>query len=475
MTRVLVLDAGTSGLKAVLFGADGGVIASREAGYGLAPAAHRQSVEGWWQAAQQAVAALDVDAVEAIALTGTMENLIAVDATGAPVHDAILYSDPCGGAALDAARPSLDALGATAILGNAPEPLMTAFKLRWLIDNAPDVVTAARWLMPGAKDALALRLTGRAATDPVTATTTGLMDLATRDWSPALIEALGLPAGKLPPILPAGAVLGPLTGEAASALGLTPGLPVINGCGDGGATTLGSLCRVAGDVSLYLGTSGWVARVIPADGLSPNPMVYRLAHPAPGLIIEITPILSAGAAGNWAREVLAISPDERDALLAEADSRPGELLFLPYLAGERFPFLDTEVRGAFLGLDASHGRADLYHAVLEGVALAIRANLDSLDPGGTARIRLAGGGATSTVWPQMIADVLGRTVSLPDDPANATALGAFMIAAEALGLGPVSFDEDRRIEPRVERQARAARLRTAFARGTMLVRSHARE
>ena len=168
-----------------------------------------------------------------------------------------------------------------------------------------------------------------------------------------------------------------MTKAAAADLGLdvaTP-IPVINGCGDGGATTVGSWCRDDGDVSLYLGTSGWVARVVPDRDLAPKPSVYRLAHPGEGLIVEITPILSAGAAGNWVREVLAIPAAERDALLAEADTNPPDLVFLPYLAGERFPFLDTEVRAAFVGLDATHQRRDLYYAVLEGVGFAIRGNL----------------------------------------------------------------------------------------------------
>ena len=97
---------------------------------------------------------------------------------------------------------------------------MTAFKLRWLMEHEPEAAAAARWFLPGAKDALALHLTGRAATDPVTATTTGLMDLRRRQWSEVLLAALGIPAAKLPEILPAGATLGTVTAAAAAELGL---------------------------------------------------------------------------------------------------------------------------------------------------------------------------------------------------------------------------------------------------------------
>ena len=105
--RILVLDVGTSALKAVLFDRNGAILASSEAGYRDSARPHRQSVDDWWQAARQAVGALGPTAIDAIALTGTMENLIAVDRAGAPVFDAILYSDPCGGATLDAHRARL--------------------------------------------------------------------------------------------------------------------------------------------------------------------------------------------------------------------------------------------------------------------------------------------------------------------------------------------------------------------------------
>src|SRR3712207_895730 len=123
---ILVLDVGTSALKAVLFGGAGGILASSETGYSPVRDPHRQDAEGWWSAARAAIAELGRQRIDAIVLTGSMENLIPVDRTGRALCDAILYSDPCGMAALDPMRPELAALGAAAILGNEPEPLMTA-------------------------------------------------------------------------------------------------------------------------------------------------------------------------------------------------------------------------------------------------------------------------------------------------------------------------------------------------------------
>jgi len=469
--RVLVLDVGTSALKAVVFGDDGSLRASAEASYPRGGHPHRQDPEAWWIAAGEAVAALPRDAVGAIALAGAMENLICVGDDGSAVGEAILYGDACGAGSLEAARGALDAIDAAAIIGNPPEPLMTAFKLGWLRAAEPRRHDAARWFLPGAKDFLALRLTGVAATDPVTATTTGLMDMAARRWSGPVLGALGIDAARLPAILAAGTTLGGLLPGPAAALGLTAGIPVINGLGDAGATTLGSLCRDPGDISLYLGTSGWVARTVAASESAVRPSVYRLAHPRDGLVIEIAPILSAGAAGDWARRALGIAAEERDSLLAEADARPGDLLFLPYLAGERFPFFDAEVRGAFLGLDSRHGRADLYHAALEGVALAIGNNLASLDPQGAGPVRIVGGGAKSAVWPQMIADLIGRQVEKPASGDNATAAGAFLVAAEALGLGGTIGRSAETIAPRPDRAGRGARMRQRFGEATEAARA----
>src|SRR5690606_15779942 len=153
---------------------------------------------------------------------------------------------------------------------------------------------------------------------------------------------------------------------------------------------------------------------------------------------------SAGAAVAWARRLFGYQDEEAEAELAAADKNPPDLLFLPYLSGERFPFLDTEVRGAFHGLDAAHRPADLYCAVLDGVALAIRANLAAIDPEGRARLCLAGGGAKSRIWPQLIADLLDRPIVIPAGAGIATARGAFLLAREALGMAADEEESARR-------------------------------
>ncbi|MHB1111085.1 MAG: FGGY family carbohydrate kinase, partial [Devosia sp.] len=388
---------------------------------------------------------------------------------GTPLGEALLYTDPCGAPYLERLGGELEKVGAAAIAGNAPEPLMTAFKLDWLRENEPDRFAQARWFLSGSKDFLALRLTGRAATDASCAATTGLMDLRQRQWSKPLLGLHWIEPARLPEILPATAIVGALTEVAAAELDIAPGIPVINGCGDGAATTIGSGAERAEDVSLYLGTSGWVARVAAFDG-GPRPF-YRLPHPLLEGVIEIAPIISAGAVAQWARETLGLDLDTAERLAAQADAAPGEVMFLPYLSGERSPFMDLDLRAGFVGVSATDGPGSLYYAALEGVAFAIAANLVAMGGKGAGSVSLVGGGALSGVWPAVIADVLGVDISVPADPVSATSFGAFRIAARALGYGNAASRSARAARPRADRRERIDRLSRRFAAATQFLRT----
>jgi xylulokinase len=467
--NILVFDAGSSALKAVVFDATGSIVARSEARYGISSNPDRLHPNEWWWAALAAAHRVSRAGIGAIVLTGTMENLIPLGEDGEPLGEAILYSDPCGAPFLAEAMPALEAAGAERLCGNGPEPLMTAFKLMWLRAHDRDRFEAARWFLPGAKDFLLFKLTGEVATDPTCAATTGLMDIAARDWSSVLRSIAGIERRRLPHVRPATDVIASLSTWAAEELGLTAGIPVINGCGDGGAATIGGGADAAGDVGLYLGTSGWVARIAEGAVLGRPGRFYRLPHPVGGGVIEIAPILAAGSAVSWVRETLGLDIDTAEQLAQQADAAPGEAVFLPYLTGGRPPVLDLGMRGAFLGLTAGDGPPELYYAALEGVALAIETNLRAM--GGAGRkVSLVGGGALSPLWRQLVADIIGMPILSPPDPVSAAAFGAFRIALRALRLPVPSGYFHIAATPRPERVARAARLRARFARATELVR-----
>ena len=470
---ILAVDAGSSALKAALVTLSGTILRSAQAGYGDAPAPHRQDPERWWGAAREAIDELGPTSLVGITATGTMENLIPVTDAGDAVGHAIMYTDPCGTPFHDTWREALEAIDAAAVLGNAPEPLMTAFKCLWLAANEPDTTARCDRYLLSPKDFLLMRMTGRAVTDPTTATTSGLMDISRREWSLALLQMLTIDAARLPEILPAGARIGALEPTAAAALGLPTGVPVFNGCGDAGATTVGSGCAKAGDVSAYLGTSGWVARVVSGDTLKQARPCYRLAHPLTGNLIEVLPVLSAGACGDWARRQLGLTVDEAEAAARESDARQSlPVVFLPYINGERSPFVDLDVRGAFLGLDGSHTSGDLYRAVLEGVGFAVAANLDVLyGKDRPAVLHLGGGGAQSEIWRSLIADCTGVPVRVVENPQMVTVMGAYSVVANT-GSGRTGAKLTD-VEPRPDRLTQVARRREAFSRATDFARSTA--
>ncbi len=240
-----------------------------------------------------------------------------------------------------------------------------------------------------------------------------------------------------------------------------------------GATTLGSGAKKSGDISLYLGTSGWVARVAPMQNTPEPRPFYRLPHPLERAIMEIAPVLSAGSATGWARKALGLELAEADKLALEADEHPGDIVFLPYLSGERFPFVDLDLRAGFFNISANDGPGALYYSVLEGVALSIRVNLEAMGgfDKGEGVVSLVGGGALSKIWPAIIADVLGVAIEIPSDPLFATSLGAFRIARQALGQTDTGMKKSALVHPRPDRAERMARQVERFEQATILAGS----
>lgn len=459
---LLAADAGTSSLKLVAFDRDGTPVDQATVDYPTrapCPGTREQEPGDWWGALVGAVGALAPGrSVEALVLTGTMQNCIAMGAQGRPLGRAILYSDggvsPQSRAACEARLPGDFAQR----VGNAADSAMPLFRLMGGDHRLPRGA-GVRYHF-GAKDVLLERLTGRSVTDPTTATTSGLFALAARAWDPALVVAAGLALDQLPQVLAADTLVGPLRPEAAAALGMPAGLPVVNGAGDAGAATWGAGGGSAGRAHAYLGTTGWVAATMTLAQAAPPRDTYTLAAPVGPDVIAIAPLLQAGSVLDWMRGLGAAASE---AELAAVDRTPPSAIFLPYLAGERAPFQDRDVRAAFLGIDAETGPRELHYAALEGLCHAIRDNLDSLRLR-PAAMPLIGGVAENPVLRQLLADVLGMPVAVATHPRLATAYGAFLFGTAALGW-PASLPRTGPpTQPRAERRSRAERRFSAYRR-----------
>jgi xylulokinase len=413
------LDVGTTGVKAIAIDDEGEVVARAEESYPLStpqPGWAEQDPDDWVRASEAALDALDVD-VGAVGLSGQMHGLVSLDADDVPLRPAILWNDQRTAAecAELERRIGLDRL--IALTGNRALTGFTAPKLLWLRTHEPDVFARIRSiLLP--KDYVRLKLFGPRAIDVADASGTLLFDVAQRAWSEEVIAALELPGEWLPPAYE------------------SPDVPGAPGAGDQAAAALGVGVTTPGHLSVVLGTSGVVFAALPRFAADPEARVHAFCHAVPGTWHAMGVMLSAAGSLQWLQD--AVAPEVPfDVLLAEAEGWPPGcegLLFAPYLAGERTPHADPDVRGAFVGLSLRHNRGALVRAVLEGVAYGLRDSLELLRELGVEPDvgRVSGGGARSPLWRQIVASVLG----LPLETTAAeegSAYGAALLAGCASG------------------------------------------
>jgi xylulokinase len=437
--RVVGLDLGTQSLKAVVCDEALAVRGHHAVGYPTqypGPGCAEQDPRAWEAALGPAIggalaaAGARPDAVAALAITGQLDGCVAVDAGGAPLHPALIWQDRR--AVSDAAR--VDARRLFALTGQVADPGHMAPKARWLRRVRPGV---ARFHQPVSY--LVERLTGAAVIDPALASTTMLLELAAARWSVELLDAFELGAGDLPALRPACAVAGQLTADGARLTGLPAGVPVAVGTGDDFAAPIGAGVVAPGPVVCVVGTAEVVGGLAsrPVLDAAPEPMVETHAFPAGGFFVE-NPGWMSGGAVRWAARLLGLSGDaELDALAAGAPPGADGVTFVPALAGAMTPVWRPHARGTLHGLAAGHDRGCIARAVLEGLACAARDVVDRLGALGlpAREVLLLGGGAHSRVWAQIRADLVGVPHRVAAH-ADATPIGAAMIAAVAAGLAP---------------------------------------
>ncbi|WP_322084359.1 xylulokinase [Burkholderia sp. BCC1972] len=429
--RLLGIDLGTGSVKLVTLDADGVERAVASEPYALSsplPGWAEIAPDTWWQALVRAAARLPAGEraqVAAIGFSGQMHGVVLIDAAGRPVRPALLWPDARAVREADAA-----------VWPDAPNPVapgMAGPLLRWLAAHEPDALRAAhRAVQP--KDWLRIALGGDVAADPSDACATAL---ATPDgaWDVTLIDALGLPADRFAPVRASTARCGTLGAQAAAALGLPAGVPLATGAADTACAALGSGLVAAGDALLTTGSGGQI--VVLADALPPARRgLHRYRTAAGGGYYTMAAMQNVGLALEAVRGWLGYAgwADAYDDAFAQPASE--RLCFLPYLTGERSPWMNPDARGGWLGLGLGDTRGAMMRAAFEGVAFALRAGLDAIrdadrrDP--VTTLRLAGGGSVDPRWRQLLADALGASLHAIDCP-NAATRGAALLAGVAIG------------------------------------------
>jgi xylulokinase len=445
---LLGLDVSTTGVKALLVDEFGGVVASASVPHASSsphPLWSEQWPEDWWDGAVAAIRAALAEAdapgsrVRAVGLTGQMHGMVAISGSGKVVRPAILWNDQRTAAECDEIRARVGREQLIAITGNDALTGFTAPKILWTRTHEPEVYARIRHiLLP--KDYLRLRLTGDYAMDKADGSGTLLFDLAQRDWSGAVLDALKLDAGWFPPTYEGPRPTGVVSMAAAEETGLEAGIPVVAGGGDQAAQAVGVGAVAPGVLAVTLGTSGVIFATTERPLIEPQGRLHAFCHAVPGRWHVMGVMLSAAGSLQWLRDTLAPGVPFAD-LVAEAASAPvgsDGLLFLPYLTGERTPYPDPLARGAWIGLTARHGRAHLTRAVLEGVAFGMRDMLGLMREAGLGapeRARVSGGGARGPLWRTILASALRLSLDLPTSTEGA-AYGAALLAGVGADVWP---------------------------------------
>jgi xylulokinase len=468
------IDLGTSGVKVILMADDGHVVASCSSPLSVSRPFDlwsEQNPEDWWQATDLAMLKLaaenDLKNVKAIGLSGQMHGATLLGKQGQVLRPAILWND--GRSHEECQLLQRRCPEVQSITGNLVMPGFTAPKLLWVKQNEPDIFEQIdKVLLP--KDYLRFRMTGEFATDVSDASGTLWLNMAQRAWSHTMLQATGLNEQQMPKLYEGSEI----TGEIDSALAKRWSIdvvPVVAGGGDNAAGAVGMGIIKPEETMLSLGTSGVIFSV--SDGFTANPDValHSFGHAIPDTWHTMSVMLSAASCIDWVTKLTQFDSVE-SALLAAGNRADHDckLIFLPYLSGERTPHNDANAKGVFWGMTHETTPADLVHAVLEGVTFALLDGLDAVRSAQNIKdsIDVIGGGAKSTYWLQLLADVFAVPMDYREGGDVGPALGAARLAA--IGVqGPQAINEIcakpalvKRYQPNLKNSARYAEKRGRF-------------
>lgn len=436
--RYLGIDLGTSSVKVLTCDAAGVPRAEASAAYPVLtpqPGQAESRPADWWSAVSRAVRQLpegERQLVAAIGLSGQMHGFVPVDAAGNSLRNAILWSDTRAAAQLEHYRALPPAL--LRRLGNPVVTGMAGPGLLWLHEHEPALLARARFVLPP-KDWLRLQLCGEAASEHSDASATLLYDVTRGSWSGELCAALNLDEALLPPLLEPREEAGRLLAAAADGLGLPAGIPVRAGAADVAAAAFGSGLTRGGDAQLTLGTGAQIVAITGQAEPEAAPVVHLFRAVAEGSWYRMAAMQNAGLALDWVRRTLGFSWEELYGSLDPAALQP-DLLFFPYLTGERTPLLDPAARASWQGLHLGHTRRDMAAAALAGVALSVLAGFRALQRAGVNPpvLRVAGGGSADGTFVQLLCDLLEVPLAV-SDVRSASALGAALLARGGPGEG----------------------------------------
>jgi xylulokinase len=457
----LSVDLGTGGPKIALVTLHGEVIAHEV--HAVATdysddGGATQDAEQWWQlisdATRRLLTAPDVtkERVRAVAVTGQYASTVPVDANGLPTGPCLTWLDtrgrPYSKKAIGGAVQGYNARKALAFVrktggGPSPSGADPTGQMLFLMHEAPELMAKTRWMMEPV-DYLTMRFTGVASATHASRLAlwmTNNRELSTFSYDEKLLSMVGLESKYLPPLVPFGSIVGHVTTRVADELGLADETAVVTGIPDLHAAALGAGATKLYDTHLALSTTSWISCPLPAMKTDVKHTIATVPGLTNNTYLMINSQDTGASALQWFQGALAgagsvMSFDEMTSLAATSPPGARGVVFSPWLAGERSPVGNRNIRAGFSNLSLTATSADLIRAVLEGVAANsawLFGYVEKFTGQRLSPIRLLGGGAQSALWCQIYADTLGRDVEQVPEPLLAQSRGAALLAAVALG------------------------------------------
>ncbi|MBC5659163.1 xylulokinase [Anaerosacchariphilus sp. NSJ-68] len=470
-------DLGTSGNKATLFTTTGKLVRSYTASYDV----HffhgnyaEQDPENWWDAVCEATKAVldgeDPKQVVGMSFSAQMQGCLVVDKHGNPLRDSMIWADQRAVKEAEQLEKTIGTDRIYQITGHRVSASYSIEKLMWLKKNEPETYEKT-YKMLQAKDYIIQRATGNFVTDYSDASGTQALDLRKLQWSDEILEAAGIDKEKLPELKKSTDVAGYIQDRVAGEIGLPAGTPVVCGGGDGPVSAVGAACIGDGEFYLTFGTSAWIGGTTTEPFIDKDKTVFCFAHVIPGKYMPCGTMQAAGSSYAYIRRALCdgMSYDEMNQLIEKSPAGAQNLLFLPYMLGERSPRWNPDTSAAFLGIKPEHEKKDYVRAVIEGIAMNMELILQAYrKQAKIENMNLTGGGAKGQIVAQILSDVLNVKFRMPDCVESATAIGAAVVAGVGVGVFE-SFDEVKRflkfekeVEPNQANQAEYGKLKPIF-------------
>jgi xylulokinase len=447
MKYVIGVDLGTSAVKILLVNQNGEVCHEVSKSYPLIiekSSYSEQNPEEWVEKTKAGLVELiqqfngDVNDIEGISFSGQMHGLVLLDENNEVVRNAILWNDT---RTTKQCQEIYDVIGKERLLEVTKNPALEGFtlpKILWVKENEPELFKRASvFMLP--KDYLRYRLTGNIHMEYSDAAGTLLLNVAEREWSGEMLEAFGLSADFCPPLVESHALVGTVTAEFARESGLAEAVKVFAGGADNACGAIGSGILAEGKTLASIGTSGVVLSYEERNDLDFEGKVHYFNHSEENSYYTMGVTLAAGYSLSWFKDTFA-KEEEFDQLLAGIEEVPAGsngLLFTPYIVGERTPYADSDIRGSFIGMDASHERKHFARAVLEGITFSLNESIEIFRNSGKKidSIISIGGGAKNDTWLQMQADIFNAKIEKLTSE-QGPGMGAAMLAAYGCGWFP---------------------------------------